>query len=170
MRKQVLRSVREGFRRELVSDGKFSKLMNSLESTGADVYVWRFSRDLSFFVYLLPNPKSYHDSFMVELAWSSGEFPKNAALQHDQELNCVSDGRIRLPVLWREQWASAVEPWWELGSPLSAESSEEFYSEEETRRRLARVPETVTDALAKIKQYALPFFERIVSERELGKH
>ena len=169
MRKQVLRSLREVFRRELEGGGKFFKISNGSESTGADAYVWHFSRDLNFFIYLLPNPKSYRDSFMVELAWSSGEFPKNAPLQHNQELHGVSDGRIRLPVLWREQWASALEPWWEIGSSLSAESSEEFYSAEETRRRLARVPESVTDALGKIREYALPFFERIASERELGK-
>lgn len=169
MRKQVLRSLREIFKHELESDGTFSKISNGSESAGADVYVWHFSRDLNFFVYLLPNPKSYRDSFMVELAWSSSEFPKNAALQKNKELKSFSDGRIRLPVLWREQWASAVEPWWELGDSLSAESSEEFYSEEETRRRLARVPESVTNVLEKIKKYALPFFERIASERELGQ-
>ncbi len=170
MRKEVLRSLRECFKRELEKGGKFSKTPNSSGSAGADLYVWRFSRDLNFFVYLLPNPKSYRDSFMIEIAWSSGEFPRKDALQDSRGLNGLSDGRVRLPVLWRERWESAVEPWWKLGGSVSLGSTEEFYSEEETRRRLARVPERVADALEKINQYALPLFERIASERQLGHH
>jgi hypothetical protein len=166
MRKQVLRVLRENFKRELESGGKFLQAAENRGSAGSDLYMYKFSPDLNFFVYLLPNPKSYHDTFMVELGWSSEAlFPSHAPLQNKQRLSLRSDGRIRLPSLWREHWTSAIEPWWECGCSLAADTGNEFYTEEETRRRVARVPALVADAMEKLRQYGVPFFERIAAER-----
>lgn len=171
MRKQVLRRLREEFKQKIEAGGKFLHSADIGRTPGSDLYIWKCSSELNFFVYLLPNPKSYRDSFMVELGWSSGVlFPRNAPMQNTQRLDLCVDGRIRLPSLWREHWASALEPWWETGHSLAADMGEEFYSDEETLRRVAKVPELVADALAKIEKYGIPFFHRIASERHTSNN
>jgi hypothetical protein len=166
MRKQALKLVQQEFNRLLlnrcdmfVQEGTFKG------SPGADLYVWRCSSDLNSYIHLLPNPKSYRDSFMVELRWSSGDYPVQASLQNKQRLNTQTDGRIRLPAFWREQWGSVFEPWWELGDPLTADNEQEFYSEEGTSQKVAAAPKAVMDAVNKIEKYAIPFFESIAPGR-----
>lgn len=166
MRKMVLRSLREEFKKQIKSRfSMFSPAELKQRAAGADLYVWKFSENLNFFVYLLPNPKSYHDTFMIELGWSgAGAYPVGAPLQNKQRLDLRSDGRIRLPSLWREQWRSGLEPWWAAGESLGADTGDEFYGEEETLRRVSRVPQLTADAVGKIEQYGIPFFQKIVAE------
>lgn len=165
MRKEVLRAVRENFRQKIESGGRFRR-SEDRGDPGSDIYVWKFSDDLNCFVCLLPNPKSYKDTFMVELGWSNRpSFPATARLQIRSQLDFQSDGRIRLPSLWREQWNSALEPWWELGRGLSMDFGTVFDSEEETLRRVAKVPEAVADAIDKLEKYGIPFFHRVAEER-----
>lgn len=133
--------------------------------SAADLYMWHVTNDLRCFVLLLPNPKSHRDSFMIELAWSSSGFPENAPLQRSQRLDTVGDGRLRLPQLWREKWSSALEAWWEFGDSLTLNNSEQFYSDEETQRRVKAIPALAEDAVTKITEYALPLFQRISAAR-----
>jgi hypothetical protein len=166
MRKEVLRRLREEFKQKIEADGDFLHATENGGAPGSDLYIWKFSPELTFFVYLLPNPKSYHDAFMVELGWTSGtQFPRQAPMQNKQRLDLRVDGRIRLPSLWREQWRSALEPWWETGHSLASDIGDEFYTEKETLRRVAAVPELVEDAIKKIEEYGIPFFQRIAAER-----
>jgi hypothetical protein len=165
MRKEVLRAIRERFRRKIESDGRF-RHAEDRGAAGSDIYVCKFSDDLNCFVYLLPSSKSYRDEFMVELGWSSSpSFPATARLQTKSHLDFQSDGRIRLPSLWREQWKSALQPWWELG-PGPSVLGDAFYSEEETLLRVARVPEAVADAIDKLEKYGIPFLHRVAEERQ----
>jgi len=165
MRKELVRAVRETFRQAIERGRRFT-YTKERGAAGSDIYVWRYSANLNFFLYLLPSPKSYHDRFMIELAWSNGtSFPERAPLQNKQRLDLESDGRIRLPSLWREQWKSALEPWWELG-PSAVNSGEAFDTEEEIGRRLARVPAVVSDVVEKLGEYGIPFFQRIAEERQ----
>ena len=98
MRNQVLRRLREEFKQKIEAGGKFLHSVDNGDTPGSDLYIWKFSPELNFFVYLLPNPKSYHDTFMVELGWSSRrKFPRQAPMQNKQRLNLRADGRIRLP-------------------------------------------------------------------------
>ena len=164
MRKEVLRAIRESFRRKIESGGRFRHAADR-GAPGSDIYVWKFADDLSCFVYLLPSSKSYRDEFIVELGWSSGpSFPATAKLQTRSRVDFQSDGRIRLPSLWREQWKSALEPWWELGRGPSV-LGDAFYSEEETLRRVTGVPEVVADAIDKLEKYGIPFLHRVAEER-----
>lgn len=164
MRKEVLRAVRETFRRKIENGGRFQHAEDR-GAHGSDIYVWKLSDDLNCFVYLLPSPKSYQDAFVIELGWSgSPSFPATSRLQNKSRLDFQSDGRIRLPGLWREQWKSALEPWWELGRGPSV-LGDAFYSEEETLRRVARVPEAVADAIDKLEKYGIPFLHRVAEER-----
>lgn len=165
MRKQVLRHVRKEFKQKIEGRGRFLQCADN-GGPGSDLYIWKFSPELTFFIYLLPNPKSYRDAFMVELGWSSGtHFPRHAPMQNKERLDLRADGRIRLPALWREQWRSTLEPWWETGHSLASDTGDEFYTEEETLRRVAKVPELVADAIVKIEEYGIPFFQKIASER-----
>lgn len=170
MRKELLKGVREELNKLLPARcGFFKRSIRYREPGRPDVYVWNAAPELSFFVYLLPNPKSYKDSFMIELGWSKGGPPpldvwRNKEKEH---LDPQWEGRIRMPKLWREQWRSALEPWWELGESLGAEDPEQFYSEAETQRRSARIPAVVTDVVNRIERYAVPFFQRIARERGL---
>lgn len=171
MRKQVLRLLRVEFSHLLL--GRFAMFRKDpvfKTSFGDDLYVWRFSSELSFFIYLLPNPRSYLDSFMVELGWSKRDYPMRAPLQHGSRPDTNSDGRIRLPNLWREEWASAREPWWEVGAPLMASDDvDDFFSEQETLQRTKAVPKVVINAMDRIEKYAIPFFKSIaVARRTTG--
>ena len=169
MRKELLKGVREELNKLLSARcGFFKRTTKYREAGRPDVYVWIAAPELTFFVYLLPNPKSYKDSFMIELGWSKGGPPPPDVWRNKEskdQLDRQWEGRIRLPNLWREQWRSALEPWWELGQSLGAEDPEQFYSEEETRRRSARIPAVVTDVVDSIERYAIPFFQRIARER-----
>ena len=165
MRKEAVRALRAEFRRSIETTGQF-RLTKEHGAPGSDIYVASLAPNIYGFVELVPNPKSYTDSFMIELAWGSKpEFPTRAPLQHKRQLNVGVDGRIRLPNLWREDWASALEPWWELGPGL-LELGDAFDSEEETRRRVANVPDAVADAVDRLRRYGMPFFQRVASERE----
>lgn len=162
----MLRRLREEFKQKIEAGGKFIQSADTGGTLGSDLYIWKFSPQLNFFVYLFPNPKSYRDAFMVELGWGSGHlFPRKVPMQNKQRLNLHVDGRLRLPSLWREQWKSILEPWWETGRSLAADTGDEFYSEEETLRRVAMVPELVADVIEKIEKYGTPFFQKIASER-----
>ena len=166
MRTQALKLLRQEFRRLLLNRCHMFRYDAAYRgSPGADLYLWQISSNLNCFIHLLPNPKSYRDSFMVELAWSGGEYPIQAPLQNMRKLNVLSDGRVRLPDLWREQWPSAVEPWWELGSSLTATNEGTFYTDEETARRVDAVPKGALDAVDKIEKYAIPLFHKIAAER-----
>jgi hypothetical protein len=166
MRKDVLKELRKQFGIEVSRRcKKFVPVVGYRGSPGSDLFVWDSTDDLKRFVLLLPNPKPYRDSFMVELAWSGATFPEKAPLQSKQRLNAVVDGRIRLPQLWRENWSSALEPWWEAGDSLTVDNTERFYSAEETSRRMKAVGSLACDAAEKIAEYAIPFFERVADAR-----
>lgn len=165
MRKEAVRALRAEFRRSIETVGQF-RLTKEHATPGSDIYAAPLAPNLYAFVELVRNSKSYKDSFMIELAWSSRpECPTRAPLQHKRQLNLGVDGRIRLPSLWREEWASALEPWWELG-PSLVKTGDAFDSEEETRRRVAEVPRVVADAIDRLRRYGMPFFQRVVNERE----
>lgn len=79
------------------------------------LYLWNFSRSLKFYVFLQLSPKPEQDSFTVELACSSGDFPfSHAALGPTPQ----NDGsvRFRLPQLYRDEWRPKTgwEPWWRI--------------------------------------------------------
>lgn len=165
MRKELVRALRQEFRRHIESTGRFRHVNHSDGAPGSDIYVAPISPNLNGFVYLIPNQK-LRDEFMIELAWSGdAAFPSRARLQHSRALDPSVDGRIRLPNLWREEWPSALEPWWDLGTASVLEMGDAYYTEDETRRRLARVPEVVTDAIDRLNRYGAPFLERVARER-----
>lgn len=166
MRKDLLRETRRQFQSILKTElGDFRPLADAGLGPGTDLYVRRLASDLSVFISLVPNQKAYRDSFMIELGWGNSDRPKSVRFANKASINFQEDGTVRLPVLWREQWDSALEPWWEIGGSLSLGNLGEYYSEAEIQRRFSAIPGTVRDAVAKIRTYALPLFRTIATSR-----
>ena len=159
MRKEILREVRKQFCQRLMTRVPEFRAQSGVVP-GMDLYKWEMTPKKSVFIALIPNSKPYHDSFMIEIAWSSGEFPETASLQHQNRISTGVSGRLRLPQLWRENWRGAIEPWWEAGESLTLQNSDRYHSDEETQRRIAMVPSIVDDAVSKIVRYAIPFFKQ----------
>ena len=71
MRKEVLKELRKRFAAEIRERCNTFVLVAGYRGLqGSDLFVWHFAVDLKFYILLLPNPKSYRDSFMIELTWS----------------------------------------------------------------------------------------------------
>jgi hypothetical protein len=166
MRKEVLKEVRQQFSDVLRTElDDFRNLPATDLSPGADLYVKKIAPDFSVFICLVPNNKAYRDSFMIELGWGRSEQLGEIRFSGKERIDPLEDGTIRLPLLWREKWASRLEPWWETGNSLSLDKTDEYYSAAETKRRLSRVPPLVHDAVQKIKEYGVPLFKAIAAAR-----
>jgi hypothetical protein len=83
------------------------------------IYVWELKDDFCFFLELLPSPKTWEHSFIVELAWNtSREYPRVAMGKWMGGMKSPENspyGLFRLPVLYKDKWESKTEPWWWLG-------------------------------------------------------
>lgn len=170
MRKELIRKTREHFKGLLTSELEgFSHASAASAAPGSDLYAKKIADDLALFIRLVPNPKPYRDSFMIELGWSRSKFPTGARVTDKWNIDPMQDAALRLPVLWREQWSSPLEPWWEIGAALSLETSQEHYSGAETERRLTLLPSLVKDAVEKVRQYAIPLFRTIAAARGYAK-
>lgn len=146
--------------------GRFRFAPDSSRLTQSDVYVWAVTADVNAFVQLVPTSKATRDEFMIELAWGKdGVYPMRSELQNKQRLDVTIDARIRLPSLWREQWRSALEPWWQLG-PSAVRTGDEFYTDDEIDRRLARISALVEDVAVRLDAYGIPLFERVAASRQ----
>lgn len=167
MRRELVRALRQRFRSDLESQTKFVKIAADAYAPDSDVYRWTLSKNLNGFVRLVWSSKAYRDEFMIELAWSAGpSYPPPAPIEKQRGLDPRNDGRIRLPDLWRDRWSSALQLWWELGPRLGADTGDEFYADEETQRRVARVPEVVADAIQKLEEFGIPFLLGLAAKRE----
>ena len=139
---------------------------------GSIIYSRTVASDLVLFIRVMPNPKAYRDSFMIELGWSGDPSAQCLSLRHQPRINASVDGCMRLPDLWREEWLSKLQPWWEIGPRLAATDPEVFFaeaersdSEEEVQRRVEMVPAVVADAVDRIERFGIPFLERVARER-----
>jgi hypothetical protein len=152
---------------------QFASVKSKQALPGDQLFVWEFSPDLRFYIYLQINQTPNEDSFTVELACSTSDFPfSHAALGPTPQ----KDGsvRFRLPQLYKDEWRpkSAWEPWWWIGEPASAE---EVTTGAIARAKAGTRPLTqdglpldealhlvepqVQDAFQRIKRFGIPFFE-----------
>lgn len=143
------------------------------------LYVWKVAEGLRCYIYLGVSQKSYRDSFTVELACSTSDFPfTHAALGTSPQ----KDGsvRFRLPQLYREEWRSktAWEPQWWIGPPPI---SQEITSKAVARavagklrltdegipieQALHLVEAQVRDAIDRIQRFGIPFFVQFTNDR-----
>src|SRR5882762_1591934 len=176
MRAPLAKAVRNIFSQRMQEElPQFAPVKSKQVLPGDLLYVWSFSQAQKFYIYLRISQKSHQDSFTVELASSSADFPfSHAALgptpQKDGSL------RFRLPQLYRDEWRPRTgwEPWWWIGPPIVPK---EVTSKAVARAVAGKRPLTdqgmpieqalplvepqVQDAIDRIKRFGLPFFEQL---------
>lgn len=142
------------------------------------LYVWDIAKGLRCYVRLQINQKSYEDSFTVELACSTSDFPfTHAALGTSPQ----KDGsvRFRLPQLYRKEWHSktAWEPQWWIGPPpvpqeVTAKAVERAVAGNlrlidegiPIEQALPLVETQVRDAIDRLQRFGIPFFEQYLRD------
>ena len=175
MRARLAKAVRDNFARRMQAElPQFVPSRSKPVPPGDSLYLWNFSRSLKFYVFLQLSPKPKQDSFTVELACSSGDFPfSHAALGPTPQ----KDGsvRFRLPQLYRDEWRPKTgwEPWWWI---VPRVEPREMTSKAVARAVAGKRPLTespvsieqafllvepqVNDAVDRIKRFGVPFFEQ----------
>jgi len=175
MRARLAKAVRDYFARKMQAElPQFVPSRSKPVPQGDSLYLWDFSRSLKFYVFLQVNQKPGQDSFTVELACSSGDFPfSHAALGPTQQ----KDGsvRFRLPQLYRDEWRPKTgwEPWWWIGLRVEpGEITSKAVARAVVGKRpliegavsieqaLLRIEPQVNDAVDRIKRFGVPFFEQ----------
>jgi hypothetical protein len=152
MRKEARKAVYREFTKALSGLCPMFAHAGEQDAFSDYIYHWRFCDDLTFFLCLHLSPKSYKDCFMVECAWTNGIAPPVLCQWYPElrEPDFLKDGRFRLPQLWRNEWDSKVEPWWDVSGPFEQKAKEES-----------------EDAVRKVHDYALPVFLKIAALRGL---
>ena len=175
MRARLAKVVRDSFAHRMQAElPQFVPSRSKPVPPGDSLYLWNFSRSLKFYVFLQLSQRPDQDSFTVELACSSGDFPfSHAALGRTPQ----KDGsvRFRLPQLYRDEWRPKTgwEPWWWIGPRVEPR---EITSRAVARAVAGKRPLTesavsieqalllvepqVNDAVDRIKRFGVPFFER----------
>lgn len=180
MRSPLAKAVRNSFSRRMREElPQFVPVKSEHAIPGDLLYVWSFSQEHKFYIYLEISQKSYQDSFTVELARSASDFPFSyAALgPAPQKDGCV---RFRLPQLYRDEWRPKAgwEPWWWIGPPIVPEgvTSKAVARAVQGKRpltdeglpieqALALVEPQVQDAIDRIKSFGIPFFEQFAQSQ-----
>lgn len=168
----MAKSVRQHFelnlRRELP---QFQRLRGLPLPAECRAYEWRVAGQLHY--HLLLQLHRSEDAFTVEVGWTTnGRWPEHVPLPDGPHETAVSgDMRFRIGFLW----SSRSDHWWRLAPcrvvRLGAEDDGDDLGARLARLRypppladaLAQVPRQVDDAIARIRQYALPYFGRVAS-------
>ena len=180
MRSPLAKAVRNSFSRRMQEElPQFVPVKSEHAVPGDLLYVWKFSQELKFYIYLEISQKSYQDSFTVELACSAADFPfSHAALGPTPQ----KDGsvRFRLPQLYRDEWRPGTgwEPWWWIGSPIVPEgvtskavmravAGKRPLTDEglPIEQALPLVEPQVQNAIDRINRFGIPFFEQFAQCR-----
>ena len=182
MRARLAKAVRDSFAHRMQGElPQFVPSRSKLVPPGDSLYLWNFSRSLKFYVFLQISHKPDQDSFTVELACSSGDFPfSHAALAPTPQ----KDGsvRFRLPQLCKDEWhpKTGWEPWWWIAPRVEPR---EITSKAVARAVAGKRPliesavaieqasllvePQVNDAVDRIKRFGVPFFEQYAKGTKL---
>ena len=135
---------------------------------GEKVYRWRATESLDTHVLLVPSPQG-HQSFTVEIAWSDqGRFPESGMRPSvmlapgDPWPTDVTEGIVRLGGL-----AGTSDAWWDLPDPAVENPGGLDALVESTKPippavAAAHAEEPVSQALAGLERYGVPFVEAVV--------
>jgi hypothetical protein len=177
MRRKLAKVVRSRFKRQLgLRLPGFVEDPAAIAPPGWPVYALDFAPNLTFYIVLAVH--SMRDSFTAEGAWShNGRFPSDAGLLWPRSFPEVGvrqdtprDGgfRFRLTNLWQPR-----DDWWDL---IARKSSVEREKEDEMSLEAGVIPaapsleealsriSTVIDAIGRIEQYLLPYFDEVAAE------
>ncbi|HEX2972377.1 MAG TPA: hypothetical protein VHP11_08585 [Tepidisphaeraceae bacterium] len=178
VRRELGKAVRDRFRKQMgLRFSGFKEDRGAEVPTGWQVFGLEIASDLAVYIILAIFPGE--DRFTIEGAWTrNGRFPADVRLlwpkeypeadvRRDDAYN--GDFRFRLATLWQPRDRS-----WDLVPPPSLQ---EFIRQQNEMIRHGKLPEEppieealgkvdvlVDDAMAKIDEYLLPYFDQIAVE------
>jgi hypothetical protein len=137
-------------------------LLAADENSSGPVYRWKATSGLCFYIRLFPNPKPWKTCFTLDIAWSVHDhFPRQTVGRPTDEP--VYGGILfRLPLLWRTEWPTKLEPWWWLGPRPSPTDFLRRHSDGGADK-LEYVARQVEDAIQQLKTHALPYFKNVAA-------
>ena len=130
-------------------------------------FQWKVADSLIFSVILVIPESKKGDRFTVEIGWNTTtSFPGELGPSSDPSESGLKGVRFRISKLWSKR-----EKWWWLGPEETLETAlkklndEQYLKPEDIEPKMIAIEPTVTDAVAMIKRYGLPYFKSI-AERQ----
>lgn len=160
MRREVGKAVRRHFNDVIGRCLSCFVEMRDVEIPDGDrVYAWQLVPDLAFYLALIIDHR--WDAFTIEVAWSrDAKWPAYALLGMPTD-HADMMARLRIASLW----GSKRDFWWHLSREFSLDEIEEATRtlsdlNEPLELVLPRVEPMVDDAVSRIIDFALPYFEQ----------
>ena len=156
MEKEYSRAVREEFDAQLRIRLPQFVYVRGQKGLGAGARVYRHESSAGAFRFVILIISSTQDEFTVEVANAPNEEVPDFEPFFDPTASGNGDTvRFRLSRFWHRQ-----DPWWVI---FPAKSTKEFIAllrdEPPVEQGLLRIPSLVQDAVDKLEQYAVPFWD-----------
>ena len=164
MRKEYAKAVRKEFCARFEKALPQFELSNDKESAGSGARLYELVVSDNLALYICLGMSRNFEEFIVEIAWSEQRrFPSSYLALEPEPKN----GEIfrHLPRLWNKSNYS----WWVVEPRDSLEEIKRRFREFDFERPpaelyLPRIPALVEDAVSKIIEYAVPYFEKVAAE------
>ncbi len=171
MRKELGKPTREYFFARLADVAPEFERCSTHDIKG---FIWSFVRQQrDLYQWLWFQRHKYDDAFTVELSWSClTKDPARAPSKSPADAFTPEGARFRLGAFWN----SGGDYWWYVADPppgMLEVSPEEYINrllrppEIDLTKALPRVHAAVDDAIARIREYALPYFGRVAEWHNL---
>ncbi len=161
MRKELGKPTREYFVAGLAESAPEFQRSSPHDIKG---FTWSFVwRERELHRWLWYQQHKYDDAFTVELSWSClTQEPTRAPSRNPADAFTPEGARFRLGAFWNK----GGDYWWYVADPPPGilDCSPEDYIKRlamPAKIELPRVREAVDDAVARIREYALPYFDRV---------
>ena len=166
MRKELGKPTREYFFGRLAEVAPDFQRCSTHDIKG---FTWSFlrqQRDLHQWLWFQRH--KYDDAFTVELSWSCAiKEPTRPPFRNSSDAFTPEGARFRLGAFWN----SGGDYWWYVADPpprFSEVTPEEYINrlltpppEVDLGKALPKLRETVDDAIGRIQEHALPYFNRV---------
>ncbi|MDX2110343.1 MAG: hypothetical protein SFY80_08900 [Verrucomicrobiota bacterium] len=165
MRKELGKPTRELFFRRL---GEVAPKFQRCGIYDIKGFTWSFlNQDKNLYQWICFQRHKYENAFTIELAWrlSAGD-PCEVVFDAPTKSFSHKGNRFRLGGLWGNQ----RDYWWYVTDPLpdiSTASMEDYLQmciappEIDIEKALPRIHAVVDDAISRIQNHALPYFEKV---------
>lgn len=169
MRAAVAKAVRGSFERRLKTElPQFRRLRGNYLPADCRAFEWSVTD--AFRLHLLLQLHRSEESFTLEVGWSRvGRWPEYVSPPVNADAATVADEmRFRIGLLW----SSNADYWWDLAPRASTIPLEEalkdyqgfldrFRDQAPLPEVLSKVEPMVNDAFRMIREYAIPYLERV---------
>jgi len=176
---ELIKEKAQQFRK--VKPGKV-KLFGKMEPEippGYRLYLWRFERDLYFYLMLVIGSHNIGNAFTLECAYTRNErFPSLSGVMHPYDIprcDIIRDEPIDGDFCFRigNLWEPRDDHWWWIVPPESFEEFDKwllegkiplYHREVPIEEAMKNVKPCVEDAVDRIVKYAIPYFEGIIEQ------